>query len=87
MRYSPSFLNLQAFLARLVANPQHSNALTYAVCLVILGLLVFVCWRKRKVYRLDRVTILAVLVMLELLVSYHRFYDHIFMLAAAPRLV
>jgi hypothetical protein len=83
--YSPSFLNLQAFLARLVANPQVCNALTYAVCLVIVGLLVFVCWRKKNLSARP-FTILAVLVMLELLVSYHRFYDHIFMLAALPGL-
>jgi hypothetical protein len=83
--YSPSFLNLQAFLARLVANPKVCNALTYAVCLILVALLVFVCWRKKNLSARP-FTILAVLVMLELLVSYHRFYDHIFMLAALPGL-
>jgi hypothetical protein len=83
--YSPSFLNLQAFLARLVASPQVCNALTYAVCLVIVGLLVFVCRRNRSLSARP-FTILAVLVMLELLVSYHRFYDHIYVLAAFPGL-
>jgi hypothetical protein len=83
--YSPSFLNLQAFLARLISNPHICNAITYAVFVVIAGLLVFVCWRKKNLATRPY-TILAVLVMLELLVSYHRFYDHIFMLAALPGL-
>jgi hypothetical protein len=83
--YSPSFLNLQAFLSRLIANPHVCNAVTYAVCFVIAGLLIFVCWR-RKSLAARPYTILAVLVMLELLVSYHRFYDHVFMLAALPGL-
>jgi hypothetical protein len=55
------------------------------VCFVIAGLLIFVCWR-RKSLAARPYTILAVLVMLELLVSYHRFYDHVFMLAALPGL-
>ena len=81
--YSASFLNLQAFLARLVHNPHVSNGITYAVCLAIAGLLAFACWRKKNLATRPY-TILAVLVMLELLVSYHRFYDHVFMLAALP---
>jgi Glycosyltransferase family 87 len=83
--YSPSFLNLQAFLARLIANPHVCNAVTYAVCFVLTGLLVFICWRKKNL-ETRPYTILAALVMLELLVSYHRFYDHVFMLAALPGL-
>jgi hypothetical protein len=82
---SSSFLNLQAFLARLIENPQLCNALTYAVFLAIAALLVFVCWRK-KTLATRPFTILAVLVMLELLVSYHRLYDHALMLAAIPGL-
>jgi glycosyl transferase family 87 len=82
---SASFLNLQAFLARFIQDPRISNAITYAVFLLLIGLLIFVCWREKN---LDRrpYTILAVLVMLELLVSYHRLYDHAFMLAAIPGL-
>jgi hypothetical protein len=82
---SASFLNLQAFLARFIQDPRISNAITYAVFLLLIGLLIFVCWRKKN---LDTrpYTILAVLVMLELLVSYHRLYDHAFMLAAIPGL-
>jgi hypothetical protein len=82
---SSSFLNLQAFLARLIENPQLCNALTYAVFLALAALLVFVCWRK-KTLATRPFTILAVLVMLELLVSYHRLYDHALMLAAIPGL-
>jgi hypothetical protein len=82
---SASFLNLQAFLARFMQDPRISNAITYAVFLQLIGLLMFVCWRKKN---LDTrpYTILAVLAMLELLVSYHRLYDHAFMLAAIPGL-
>jgi hypothetical protein len=83
--YSPSFLNLQAFLARVIANPQVCNAITYAVFFAIAALLVFICWRRKNLATRPY-TILAVLVMLELLVSYHRFYDHVFMLAALPGL-
>jgi hypothetical protein len=83
--YSPSFLNLQAFLARLIANPHLCNGITYGVFFAIAALLVFVCWRKKNLAT-RQYTILAVLVMLELLVSYHRFYDHVFMLAALPGL-
>jgi hypothetical protein len=83
--YSASFLNLQPFLARLIANPHVLNGITYAVCLAIAGLLAFVCWRNRNLATRPY-TILAVLVMLELLVSYHRFYDHVYMLAALPGL-
>ena len=81
--YSASFLNLQAFLSRLTANPHISNGITYAVFFAIAGLLLFVCWRKRN-FATRPYTIVAVLVMLELLVSYHRFYDHLYMLAALP---
>jgi hypothetical protein len=81
--YSPSFLNLQAFLSRLIPNPHVTTAITYAACLAIAGLLAFVCWRNRNLATRPY-TILAVLVMLELLVSYHRFYDHVYMLAALP---
>ncbi len=82
---SSSFLNLQAFLARLIQNPHVCNAITYTVFFTILGLLVFLCWRKRNVTTRPY-TILAVLVMLELLVSYHRLYDHALILAAIPGL-
>ena len=82
---SSSFLNLQAFLARLIPNPHVCNGLTYAVFLALAGLLVFVCWRK-KTLATRPFTILAILVMLELLVSYHRLYDHALMLAAIPGL-
>jgi len=81
--YSASFLNLQAFLSRLIANPHVSNGITYAVCFAIAGLMAFACWRKKNLAARPY-TILALLVMLELLVSYHRFYDHVFMLAALP---
>jgi hypothetical protein len=84
-QYSPSFLNLQAFLSRLIENPHVCNAVTYAVCFAIAGVLIFICWRRKNMAARPY-TILAVLVMLELLVSYHRFYDHIFMLAAIPGL-
>ena len=82
---SSSFLNLQAFFARLIQDPHVCNGLTYAVFLALAGLLVFVCWRKRTLATRP-FTILAVLVMLELLVSYHRLYDHALMLAAIPGL-
>ena len=82
---SASFLNLQAFLARIIQNPHICNALTYAVFVAIAGLLAFVCWQKKNLATRP-FTILAVLVMLQLLVSYHRLYDHAFMLAAIPGL-
>ncbi len=82
---SSSFLNLQAFLARFIDNPRVCNGLTYATFFVVAGLLVYVCWRKRNLATRPY-TILAVLVMLELLLSYHRLYDHAFMLAAIPGL-
>jgi hypothetical protein len=82
---SSSFLNLQAFLARLIQNPHVCNVLTYATFLAIAALLVLVCWRKKTLVTRPY-TILAVLVMLELLVSYHRLYDHAMMLAAIPGL-
>jgi hypothetical protein len=82
---SSSFLNLQAFLARFIENPHVCNGLTYATFFAIAGLLVYVCWRKKNLVTRPY-TILAVLVMLELLVSYHRLYDHAFMLAAIPGL-
>jgi hypothetical protein len=81
--YSASFLNLQAFLSRLIADPHVSNAITYAVFFAIAGLLVLICWRKRN-FATRPYTILAVLTMVALLVSYHRFYDHLYMLAALP---
>jgi hypothetical protein len=83
--YSPSFLNLQAFLARFIANPHVCNGITYGVFFAVAILLIFICWRKKNLATRPY-TILAVLVMLELLVSYHRFYDHVFMLAALPGL-
>jgi hypothetical protein len=82
---SSSFLNLQAFLARFIQDPHVSDRLTYATFLAIAGVLVFVCWRKNTLATRPY-TILAVLVMLELLVSYHRLYDHVLMLAAIPGL-
>jgi hypothetical protein len=82
---SASFLNLQAFLARVIEDPRLCTLLTYAICLIIAGKLVFVCWR-RQTLATRPFTILAVLVMLELLVSYHRLYDHAYMLAAIPGL-
>jgi hypothetical protein len=82
---SASFLNLQAFLARLIENPQVCTAATYAIFFAVAGLLVFVCRQKRN-WTTRPYTILAVLVMLELLVSYHRLYDHAYMLAAIPGL-
>ncbi len=82
---SSSFLNLQAFLARLINDPHLCNVLTYATFLALAGLLVIVCVRSRTVATRP-FTILAVLVMLELLVSYHRLYDHALMLAAIPGL-
>jgi hypothetical protein len=82
---SSSFLNLQAFLARLIQDPHVCNVLTYGTFLALAVLLVFVCWRT-KTLATRPFTILAVLVMLELLVSYHRLYDHALMLAAIPGL-
>ena len=82
---SASFLNLQAFLARVIEDPRVCTLLTYAICLIIAGKLVFVCWR-RQTLATRPFTILTVLVMLELLVSYHRLYDHAYMLAAIPGL-
>lgn len=80
---SSSFLNLQAFLARFIQNPRLCNEITDAVFFAIAGLLVFVCWRKKSALARPY-TILAVLVMLELLVTYHRLYDHALILAAIP---
>jgi hypothetical protein len=82
---SSSFLNLQAFLARVIDNPHVCSGLTYAIFFLLAGALAFVCWRK-KILAARPFTILAVLVMLELLVSYHRLYDHVLMLAAIPGL-
>ena len=82
---SASFLNLQAFLARVIEDSHVCTLLTYAICLIIAGKLIFVCWRRRTLATRP-FTILAVLVMLELLVSYHRLYDHAYMLAAIPGL-
>jgi hypothetical protein len=82
---SSSFLNLQAFLARFFQNPHVCNDLTYAAFLAIAAGLAFVCWRKKNLATRPY-TILAVLVMLELLVSYHRLYDHVLMLASIPGL-
>ena len=80
---SASFLNLQAFLARCMMSRQAANDLTYATCLLLAGGLVLACVRKKNADTRPY-TILAVLVMLELLVSYHRLYDHAMMLAAIP---
>jgi hypothetical protein len=80
---SASYLNIQAFLARMIDNPRLCNDLTYAVCTVIGSLLIFVCWRRKNL-QTRPFTILAVLIMLELLVSYHRLYDHILILSAIP---
>ena len=82
---SASYLNLQGFLARFIHDPRVCNNLTYAACLAIGGLLAFVCWRTRTLATRPY-TILAVLVMLQLLATYHRLYDHILMLAAIPGL-
>jgi hypothetical protein len=82
---SSSFLNLQAFLARLIQNPHVCEGLTYGTFLALGGLLAYICWRKRNLATRPY-TILAALVMLELLVSYHRLYDHALMLAAIPGL-
>ncbi len=82
---SNGYLNLQAFLARVLDDPRLCNNLTYAVCAAAGAALIFVCWRSRTM-RSRPYTILAALVMLELLVSYHRLYDHILMLAAIPGL-
>jgi Glycosyltransferase family 87 len=82
---SSSFLNLQAFLARVIQDPRLCSLITYAVFFLIAGLLVLVCWRKRTLATRP-FTIIAVLAMLELLVSYHRLYDHAYMLAAIPGL-
>ncbi len=86
---SSSFLNLQAFLVRLNPHlnqdPHLCNLLTYGVFLLLAALLVAVCWRRRNLLTRPY-TILAVLVMLELLVTYHRLYDHVLMLAAIPGL-
>jgi hypothetical protein len=82
---SASYLNLQGFLARFIHDPHVCNNLTYVACLAIGGLLAFVCWRT-KTLATRPYTILAVLVMLELLLTYHRLYDHVLMLAAIPGL-
>lgn len=82
---SSSFLNLQAFLARFIQDPHVCNTITYAVVLALAAVLIFVC-RQKKTLAARPFTILAVLVMLELLVSYHRLYDHVLMLAAIPGL-
>jgi hypothetical protein len=82
---SASFLNLQAFLARFIHDPHVCNNITYAVFLAIAGSLVAVCWQQKKLVSRPY-TILAILVMLELLISYHRLYDHVLMLAAIPGL-
>jgi hypothetical protein len=82
---SSSFLNLQAFLARVIEDPRLSNVISYSVALFVTGLLVLVCWRKQTLATRP-FTIIAVLVMVELLVSYHRLYDHAYMLAAIPAL-
>jgi hypothetical protein len=82
---SSSFLNLQAFLARFIHDPHLCNLLTDGVFLILAALLLFVCWRKKNLLTRPY-TILAVLVMLELLVTYHRLYDHVLMLAAIPGL-
>ncbi len=82
---SSSFLNLQAFMARFIHDPHLCNLLTYGLFLTLAALLVVVCWQKKNLATRPY-TILAVLVMLELLVTYHRLYDHVLMLAAIPGL-
>jgi hypothetical protein len=82
---SASFLNLQAFFARFWDNPKLSNQLTHLVCFLIVVKLIFVCWRRKNL-ALRPYTILAVLVMVQLLFAYHRLYDHAYMLAAIPGL-
>jgi hypothetical protein len=82
---SASFLNLQALLARVIHDPRIANQITYVVCLLILAKLVFVCWRRGNTSSRPY-TIVAVLVMIQLLVGYHRLYDHAYMLAAIPGL-
>jgi branched-subunit amino acid transport protein AzlD len=80
---SASFLNLQAFLARFSQNPHFYNNLAYAVVLALVILLAFSCWRNQN-FATRPFTIVSVLVMLELLVTYHRQYDHMMILAALP---
>jgi hypothetical protein len=82
---SGSFLNLQAFLARFLDNPHLANQITYAVCFLLFALLVWVCWSKGNLASRPY-TILGVLVMIQLTASYHRLYDHAYMLAAIPAL-
>jgi Glycosyltransferase family 87 len=82
---SSSFLNLQAFLARLFEDPHLCNLITYATVGLLIVLLIYVCVRSQT-FETRPFTIVAVLVMLELLVSYHRLYDHALMLAAIPGL-
>jgi hypothetical protein len=82
---SASFLNLQAFLARFLHDPHLCNQLTYFVSFIIAAKLAFICWRRKNL-ALRPYTILAVLVMIQLLASYHRLYDHAYMLAAIPGL-
>ncbi len=82
---SSSFLNLQALLARLIQDPHLCNLITYATVALLAVLLVYICVRS-KTFETRPFTIVAVLVMLELLVSYHRLYDHALMLAAIPGL-
>jgi hypothetical protein len=80
---SASFLNLQAFLARFSHNPQIYNNLAYAVVLTLVILLAFSCWRNQN-FATRPFTIVSVLVMVELLVTYHRQYDHMMILTAVP---
>jgi hypothetical protein len=82
---SASFLNIQAFLARFLDNSRLANQLTYVICFLILAKLIFICWRRGNLASRPY-TILAVLVMIQLLVGYHRLYDHAYMLAAIPGL-
>ena len=80
---SSSYLNLQALLARFLQDPQLCNTLTYVACAIIAVALMAVCWR-RKILASRPYTILAILIMLELLATYHRLYDHVLILAAIP---
>jgi hypothetical protein len=82
---SVSYLNLQALLARFIHDPGLCNNLTYAICAALGAVLILVCWRSRTLATRPY-TILAALVMLELLVTYHRLYDHVLILAAIPGL-
>ena len=81
----PASLIFQAFLARRYPDRTPGMPPYLRGFLSLAAASVFVCWRKKNLATRPY-TILAVLVMLQLLVSYHRLYDHAFMLAAIPGL-